>query len=439
MRPALPIAVLAAAVLTAAAFDVAAAARVVVFDNESFVDTTSGGIAAESDNVQATLADLGHDVSTTESTLGSALNLALAAADVLVIPELEVEDLSAVLDPLARAVLSQFVAKGGGLIIHGTTDERATALLNSVFGWTLTAGVTGSADLQPATSATAFEGGPAFLPDNDRTRGLDVGSLPSDALVAYLNESRAPVVRLSHGGGRVAYLGWDWYAATPLGPQDGGWVEVLDRTVADLTACSPLPGAVDDDGDGIPDACDRYAGCADPDGLRSLGKGSRVVLKRLQDDGGADALAVAAHAYLPEGSTFGNLDPRVLAFRVVLRAADGTVSIAEGLPAVPYDRASRVGWRFKPRAKRWVFRDRTGFLTNGIREVSLKDLSRTAKGRVRVIVAGKAGSYPLGLADAPVSLFLALGDESIGECAESAFTIDECRPSATRERIKCKL
>jgi hypothetical protein len=37
----------------------------------------------------------------------------------------------------------------------------------------------------------------------------------------------------------VAYLGWDWSDAQPLGPLDGGWLEVLDRAVF-ATAWAPV-------------------------------------------------------------------------------------------------------------------------------------------------------------------------------------------------------
>ena len=35
------------------------------------------------------------------------------------------------------------------------------------------------------------------------------------------------------GVGKVIYLGWDWFDAAPLGSRDDGWIDVLDRTVAE--------------------------------------------------------------------------------------------------------------------------------------------------------------------------------------------------------------
>src|SRR5688500_14035003 len=96
--------------------------NVAVFDNGSFVDTFSGGTGAESDNVQASLASLGHTVSVFTGTSASAINSALAGKDVLLIPEQERGNLVAALDPAARAAIQNFVSNGGGLVIHGFSN-----------------------------------------------------------------------------------------------------------------------------------------------------------------------------------------------------------------------------------------------------------------------------------------------------------------------------
>lgn len=415
----------------------AEAAKIGVFDDAAFVDTTSGGFAAESDNIQGTLANLGHEVFTLSGTDGEALALALGEIDALVIPELENSDLVSALDSLARAVLTDFIAKGGGLLVGSTSDDRATDLLNGLFGWSLTFGATGPADLSLAAVGTAFEGGPPILADNDRSRGLDVASLPTDVVVPYVNGTRSPLVRLAYGGGRVVYLGWDWYNALPVGAQDGGWFDVLARAVIDATACQAA--GEDSDADGIIDACDTVSGCADVDGQRALGTGSRVVLKNLQGDGTAAALALTADLFLPPGSDFSLLDPRLVAVRLVIRAADGIARTVEQLPLAAYDRTGRVGWRFKPRAKKWVFRDRSGFVTNGFRTVVLKDFRGRVERRVRVIASAKSGVFAVTADDLPMGLMVVVGDAAVGECGETAFPSTACAPSLTGGRIKCRL
>jgi hypothetical protein len=213
---------------------------IAVFDNPLFVDTDDS-IGSESDNLQASLAELSppRRASAVTDIDPAGLAAALSGREVLVIPELEIGDLAASLVPEAVAVLQSFVANGGGLVIHGSF--YAPSLLSTVFGFSVTQVYdAASAQRQAAAGGTACAAGPLELPWNDGTSFAVVGSLPPGALTLYGQETTpgAPagaVVLIPYGAGHIAFLGWDWFDAVPRGSQDGGWLEVLDCVLEELT------------------------------------------------------------------------------------------------------------------------------------------------------------------------------------------------------------
>jgi Ca2+-binding RTX toxin-like protein len=228
-----------ALVATAALFLLAPAvgygATVAVYDDPAFVDTTSAAPAAESDNVQASLASLGHTVKTFTGTSGPAFSGGLAGASLLVIPELETGNLAAALDQNALHTIRSYVATGGGLIVFDLSGGNTRDFLNTVFGYSLTAGAgVGPYARTGEVAGTAFAGGPASLPANGATEPFDSASLPSGAAVMYANGTDAAVTAFTVGSGEIVHLGWDWFNAAPVGAQDGGWNNVLNRAVAEV-------------------------------------------------------------------------------------------------------------------------------------------------------------------------------------------------------------
>jgi hypothetical protein len=413
------------------------AARIAVFDAPAFVDT-NGGATAESDTLQASLAALGHEVTTFTATRAQGISAALEGAAAVAFPELENGDLASELGAAARSTLAAFVADGGGLIVAGTTDERAAALLNAIFGFALTSGVVGESAITPFASGTGFEGAPSPLPDHLRTRGLDLVSLPQNALPIYVSGTRATVVRFSFGNGRAVYLGWDWYAAAPTGARDGGWISALETSAIEVTECALAAGGPDSDEDGVPDACDSDDGCADVDGNRLLGDGSRIVVKRELQSPTPNALVVAADVFLPSGRPFAALDPLTRPFSLAVRADDGSLKVAETFPTTPFLGGDSVGWRYEQKPKEWIYTDRSGDVTNGFVSVVLKDLSASAAGRVRVEIFGRGGLYALTDADRPLGVQLTLGDPAAGECGAIRYEAEECRSALGGDRLTCK-
>jgi len=415
----------------------ARAEDVVVFDNPEFVDTTSRKDSAESDNVQTTLELIGHRVTTFTDTDAIGLSGALVQARIAVIPELERAGLAEVLTDQARAEIAGFVADGGTLVVHGTSDRRAVDFLNAVFGWSLRSGAVGQSVRGEDAVGTQYDSAPPELAPNRRIRGLDRLSLPTNALALYVNRSRAPVVELRRGAGRVVYLGWDWYAAVPRGDQDGGWIEVLAAATNAPGGCAAGNGG-DIDNDGIPDACDPDDGCMDIDGQREVSSGSTLTLT--DHAGGAYHEMVFSGTFrLPIGTTFSTLDPRKTPFAFVLVGINGTLRLGHVFYQSSYNGNGSAGWRRTSRGDKWVFTDSTGNARDGFISAAVRDLSHIEPGRVRFRVTARGGDYPVSRGGEAMKVLLVVGNASIGECGEGRYSRDDCTLIQSQTQLMCRL
>ena len=216
--------------------------RVAVFDDPAFVDTTSGPGFAESDEIQASVAAFGHDVSTFTGTDGPSWLAALANADTVVIPELEFGNLGAALAPAAIQAIQNFVNNGGKLIIAGHAGANAENFLDRVFGFDVEERISGGPISRTAdASGTGFAGAPDSLEANVVTAALLADSLPANAVSLYDNPlGNSAVTQFSVGSGQLFYLGWDWFNASPSpGVQDNGWMEVLGLALGQAGAMIP--------------------------------------------------------------------------------------------------------------------------------------------------------------------------------------------------------
>jgi uncharacterized repeat protein (TIGR01451 family) len=226
------------------------AAKIALFDNPAYVDTANNGVLSESDNVQATLTtSLGHTVTPFTGITAADFTTALAGKDILLIPELENGNLGADLTVAARGVISNFVANGGGLIIHGSHDTPAKptntshvpTFLNQVFGFTTAS--TGSLDdfdshrnKGQLILKTAFFDDPNDITNHDATQFLQASSLPMGTKHIYQTPFAdvTSVALIPYGTGQIVFIGWDWVNAVPLGTKDSGWLRVLDSAVHQL-------------------------------------------------------------------------------------------------------------------------------------------------------------------------------------------------------------
>lgn len=125
---------------------------------------------------------------------------------------------------------------GGGLIASYDYQDS----LSEIFGFSMVSAATNSASgLTAAAAGTAFAGGPASLPWNDATGGFLSASLPGGSLAIYESNGVATVSLTQFGAGQILHLGWDWFDAKPVGNQDGGWLDVLNRGVDQLDNAVP--------------------------------------------------------------------------------------------------------------------------------------------------------------------------------------------------------
>jgi hypothetical protein len=160
-------------------------------------------------------------------TTEAAWRAATSGVDAVVVPELEIADLSAALDENAEQAVVDYVASGGTLIVQGNATRAA--LLVFGFGLVATAGAPGTLS-DTLSPGTRFAFGPPTLPQLSDTTAIS-------GLPGIYTGAAAPVVgRASFGAGRIVHLGWDWFNAAPLGTEDGGWNEVLRRAVLERRA-----------------------------------------------------------------------------------------------------------------------------------------------------------------------------------------------------------
>ncbi|RAU19982.1 hypothetical protein CU669_20845, partial [Paramagnetospirillum kuznetsovii] len=211
-------------------------ANIALFDNGSFVDT-SNGYWAESDNTQAALRGMGHTVSTFTGYAAGDFNAALAGKSVLVIPELEVGNLSASLSTDAAKAISDFVAGGGSLVLMADGANKDTAFLNRVFGFSVTDTDTYGSTFakQSGAAGTTFGDDAASVPTADGTYPISAASLPPGSKVLFANGNEVGAALMPFGNGQVSFIAYDMFDARPVGSQDSGWLQVLDSAISHRT------------------------------------------------------------------------------------------------------------------------------------------------------------------------------------------------------------
>ena len=265
--------ILGSALAALAVGGTAEAAKVLVFNSTRYVDSGQEGYAEgsqESDNVQASLAALGHTVATiagvndpvgtcgegvsqpgTLLASAAAYATALAANDVFLIPEQESwcylpGDLRGAPDVVTA--WKDWVSSGGALIIHSSEEamQKVDDMFAVVFGFRAgaTAGTGITTTRRPAAADTAFADAPGTIPGNPSTGLLPLGTLPAGAISIYDNGSKASVVILPFGSGKIIFLGWDWTKSKPpfnVDGLDGGWQQVLAAAVEEAIRQEPPP------------------------------------------------------------------------------------------------------------------------------------------------------------------------------------------------------
>ena len=206
--------------------------------------------------------------------------------------------------------------------------------------------------------------------------------------------------------------------------------------------CPANPAQPDGDSDGD---CDLIDPCTNTGGQEFASPPkSRLVLAKINNDAtpGNDLLTISGFFALPTGRTFTEIRPDLQGARVVLVADDGSVRLDATLPPDLYSPATKVGWRVSGNGKSWRFIDKTATPVSGITRFMLvdKDTPRAAR-RVKVLVSGKKGPYPVVGGDVPVQAIVTLGNASAaaaGLCGESAFSTGDCSFNPPGNKLVCR-
>ncbi len=221
---------------------------VALYFDSAFVDTvdeSNNGIAdAEALNLQELLLSFGHNVETFTGTSQSAFANALVGKDLLVVPELEGPDLNgrdllAALGEPARDEIRSFVSGGGNFLTNSSLWGDNGVLVQGLFGHGVESVDSASATILDFTIGSPYQGGPGVVSVVSVTRGLQ--SLPPEATQYYEGPLLTGVAHtvtsypypLDGSGGKVIWLGNDYFNSPPLGFTDEGWVETLNRAVVD--------------------------------------------------------------------------------------------------------------------------------------------------------------------------------------------------------------
>ncbi len=222
----------------AAASDV----HVALFFDPAYVDTSTGG-GGEAYNLQQTLLDQGFIVTDFVGTTTAEWAAALADADVVAVPELEVSDsLGADLEPGALTALQAFLSGGGRLT---TYVDSAFPFMETVLGLadgTLDGNESCPCTKTAAATGTEWEAGPDTLADNNATDTLDITTAPAGSKVIYADDddpNEAGLAYIPVGSGSIVYFGWDWFFDSEETDQFPNWFAVLGETFLP-TAVTPV-------------------------------------------------------------------------------------------------------------------------------------------------------------------------------------------------------
>lgn len=149
----------------------------------------------------------------------------------VVIPEIEKADILPDMSAGAKSAVNNFVSNGGKLLMFNSPIGDMVDFLNDIFSFSIggEGGINEPINLTVAGSAL-FPSESPTISYLDATNSLDTSTLPAESVTIYEGSgaNQSVVIMIPYGSGKIYVLGWDWFDASPLGGEDGGWLHLLE-------------------------------------------------------------------------------------------------------------------------------------------------------------------------------------------------------------------
>lgn len=252
----------------------------------------------------------------------------------------------------------------------------------------------------------------------------------------------------------------DRAADAPL--TDGALRTLAETPGQPLTYTCVPPGSgarigIDRDGDLTLDGDERDAGSdpgdprSQPAGVVRCGSGAAVQKPVVQvtknsAPAGEQRFTLKGEFVVPQ--TDDPLDFVEYGFSFSVNDRDGVPVFARAVPGGAPATNREPGWKANAPKTRWVFKDRSGTLADGIAGVVVQDRSKRTPGLFSFKASGKNGDFHVDPSRLPLTLVVVLGDgyqTSVEQCAAREFQAsDGARPRCTAggrggtDRIACK-
>ena len=203
--------------------------------NDTYVDYVAdpmGNSGHEANNIMAYLDDNTIAYETFTDISESGWDSVVSLAGYVVIPEIEGSDILPDMSAGAKSAVNNFVSNGGKLLMFCPSSGDLVPFLNDVFSFSITGGEGGVSEPISLTVAGSalFPIESPTIPSLSATSSLDTPALPAESVTIYEGSSanESVVTMIPYGSGKIYVLGWDWFNASPLGGEDGGWLHLLE-------------------------------------------------------------------------------------------------------------------------------------------------------------------------------------------------------------------
>jgi hypothetical protein len=208
--------------------------KIFILINDTYVDYVVGEsfFSNEPNNIIAYLDanTIDYETFTDISESGWDDIFVLGKAGYVIIPELETSDILPDLTSGAKNKINNFVSSGGNLLMFSPGNGDLVPFLNDVFSFSITDGGASAPISLTVDGSGLFPSESATIPNLSDTNSLDTTSLPVNSVTIYEGNGadESVVTMIPYGSGKIYVLGWDWYDAAPIGPEDGGWLHLLE-------------------------------------------------------------------------------------------------------------------------------------------------------------------------------------------------------------------